>query len=129
MRYSPTVIDHFTQPRNAGRLPEANAKGVAGTPGQGNYVILFLRVEDDRIAAASFETFGCPGAIASGSITTELIMGKTVQEVAEIDAAVILEALDGLPPGRTHCAGLAATALKNALENHSVSTSRPGEQE
>ena len=115
MRYSATVLKHFTKPSNAGRLEDATAVGRAGAPGQGNYVVLYLRVEGGHIIHAAFQTYGCPGAVAAGSVTTELVAGKSLTEAANVTAQTILDALDGLPPGRAHCAGLAASALHDAL--------------
>jgi NifU-like protein involved in Fe-S cluster formation len=118
MLYSSTVLKHFTNPSNAGRLEDANAVGQAGTPGQGNYLVLHLRIAGDRVVKATFQSYGCPGAIASGSVTTELVAGKTVEEAATISPRTILDALDGLPLGRAHCAELAAAALKDALGHY-----------
>jgi nitrogen fixation NifU-like protein len=121
MRYSTEVLEHFSNPRNTGRLGDANAVGRAGEPGQGDYVVLYLRIDGARIARASFQSFGCPGAIACGSVTTELIVGKGLDEASRITAQTILDALGGLPPGRTHCADLAASALRDALSNYASS--------
>jgi len=118
MQYSTTVLEHFARPRNAGQLPSANAQGQAGIPGQGNYMVFFLRIEDDRVAEASFETFGCPGSIASGSILTELVTGSSLEEALSMDPQVILTALGGLPPGREQCADLAVAALRKALDDY-----------
>lgn len=118
MQYSQMVLKHFTKPSNVGRLEDANAVGQAGSPGQGNYLILHLRIEGGRVVRAAFQTFGCPSAIAAGSMMTELVTGKSIEEAAGITGKVVLDALDGLPLGRTHCADLAATALQNALGSY-----------
>jgi nitrogen fixation NifU-like protein len=120
MRYSSEVLEHFSTPKNAGRLDDANAVGRAGEPGQGNYVVLQLRIEGSRIARVAFQSFGCPAAIASGSVTTELVSGKTVAEASRVTGQEILDALGGLPPGRTHCADLAVSALKDALSHYAA---------
>lgn len=129
MRYSSTVLEHFAQPRNVGRLPDANASGRAGAPGRGNYMLMFLRVEGGRVARASFKTFGCPGAIASGSVLTDMVIGKTLEEAKRVDDAALLDSLGGLPPGREHCAGIAIVALRKALSSYGSAGGAGSEEE
>ena len=114
--YSATVLDHFARPRNVGVLEDASAVGHGGIPGRGNYLVLYLRIERARISEARFQTYGCPAAIASGSILTELVTGRTVAEVGAFEEEYLTEKLGGLPLGREHCAQLAVTALRAALE-------------
>ena len=117
MRYSQQVGEHFGSPLNVGRFEEPDAEGVDGTPGAGNHMVLQARVQGDVLVEIRFQTFGCPAIIACGSVTTELVTGKTLAEAREVDAAVITEALGGLPLGKQHCAGLAANALKKLVES------------
>ena len=115
--YSPAVMAHFGSPRNVGGLEQPDAEGIDGTPGAGNYMVLQARVEGDVLVEVRFQTFGCPAIISCGSVTTELVTGKTLGEAREVDAAVITEALGGLPLGKQHCAGLAANALMKLVES------------
>lgn len=119
--YSATVLDHYAHPRNLGRLPEADGQGVAGDladePAQ---ITIAIRLappanDDPRIAAARFRAFGCSAAIASASMATVLLEGRTLREAAAITAETITAALDGLPPARLYAAALAATAIQRAL--------------
>jgi nitrogen fixation NifU-like protein len=116
MSYTPKMLEHFNNPRNAGELPNPTAIGSEGKPGQGNYMIIYLCVEGGRVAEATFKTYGCPGAISCGSAVTELVGGKTMDEAAGITPADIDAFLDGLPRGKAHCAALAAAALQDAVE-------------
>jgi len=108
--------EHFLNPRNVGPLENPDAIGQMGIPGQGNYMIIHIKCRGERIADATFQTYGCPGAICCGSAVTELAKGLTISEAAKIDAKKVLAAVEGLPMGRRHCAGLAAGALKDALD-------------
>lgn len=126
MNYSSTALRHFTSPSNVGRLDDANAVGQAGSPGQGNFMVVYLLIASGRIAKATFQTYGCPAAIASGSVITELIVGRTLEEAAQVTAQTILDALGGLPLGRAHCADLAATALGCALSRYAAATTPAG---
>lgn len=114
-RFSATVMDHFQSPRNQGRLEAPNLVGVAGVPGRGPYLVLHLGLNEDRITDAGFQCHGCGATIASGSMLTELVLGRTVAEAQAFDAATVLDALDGLPADKRHCAGLAVNALRQAL--------------
>jgi len=113
--YTQIATDHFLNPRNIGPLECPDASGVAGTPGEGNFMVIELRVRDWRIEAARFQTHGCPGAVASGSCLTEWITGITVEEAAGITSEQLDRRLGGLPLGKGHCAALAVEALRRAL--------------
>jgi len=113
--YSPTVMDHFEHPRNGGKPPNFNTKGVAGNPSAGPYMVLYLDIRKDRIEGVGFQTYGCPSAIAAGSLMTEMIKGKSRMEAAAIDSPGLIESLGGLPLGKRHCADLAVSALRDAL--------------
>lgn len=113
-RYSGVVREHAGSPRNVGEIPGLPF-GEAGTPGQGPNMRLWLRVVDGRVVEARFKTYGCPASIASGSVLTEMVKGKPVEECACIDAGQLLDALDGLPLGKGHCADLAIAALRDAM--------------
>jgi nitrogen fixation protein NifU and related proteins len=114
--YSAQVIDHFAHPRNLGRLPDANGRGVAGDLLTGEVRIeIAIRVEGGRVAAARFRTFGCSAAIAASSMATVLIDGRPVAEVAALQPAQITTALGGLPPDRLYAPALAAEAVGRAL--------------
>ncbi|MBI4396505.1 MAG: iron-sulfur cluster assembly scaffold protein [Elusimicrobia bacterium] len=117
--YSAHVMDHFQNPRNAGDLPGANAVGSAGNPSCGDVLRLYLKIENGRVAQASFKTFGCGAAIATSSILTEMVKGKTVEELRAVTNAQVVEALGGLPPFKAHCSVLAEDALRSALADYS----------
>jgi nitrogen fixation NifU-like protein len=112
-------MDHFTAPRNAGALESPDATGHAGTPGRGPFLILYLRIKDDRIAAARFHTYGCGPTIACGSMLTELIVGRSIGECRELTAETLIRALDGVPPEKLHSPALAIAALRDALGGRS----------
>ena len=114
--YSETVQRILADPAHMGPLEGATHKGVAGVPGEGPYLILWLQVEGDKILQASFQTYGCPSAVASGSITATVLTGRTLQQAQLVEAGDILLLLGGLPPGKEYCADLGATALKEALK-------------
>jgi nitrogen fixation NifU-like protein len=113
--YSEIVRDHFFRPRNAYRMEDADAIGVAGQPGNGPFMVLYLKVEVDRIAKASFQTYGCGPAIAAGSLLSERLSGLSLREARAWRAEKIQTELGGLPPEKRHCAELAANALDGAL--------------
>ena len=116
MSYGPTAREHFRHPRNVGTLDHPTAVGTEGTPGKGNYMTIHVRVDRGRIAAIRYQTYGCAGAIASGSVLTEMAKGETIQEAARITAEQLIATLGGLPLGKTHCAGLAVSALRKAVK-------------
>ncbi|MCX5811592.1 MAG: Fe-S cluster assembly scaffold protein NifU [Proteobacteria bacterium] len=116
--YSDKVMDHFMNPRNMGEIEEADGVGEVGNPACGDVMKLYLKIEGDRIVDAKFKTFGCGAAIASSSMTTELIKGKTIDEALSISNEAVAEALGGLPPAKQHCSVLAEEALKVAIEDY-----------
>jgi nitrogen fixation NifU-like protein len=116
--YSEKVMDHFTNPRNVGEIQEADGVGLVGNPVCGDVMKLFIKVEDGRIVDAKFKTFGCGAAIATSSMVTEMVKGKTLEEALSISNQAVAEALDGLPPNKMHCSNLAADALHKAIEDY-----------
>lgn len=117
-QYSQKVTDHFTNPRNVGEIEDADGIGEAGNPACGDVMRLFIKVKDGKIEDAKFKTFGCCAAIATSSMLTELIKGKSLSEVKGITKEVVTEALDGLPRVKLHCSVLAEEALKAALKDY-----------
>ena len=115
MNYSKKVMDHFAHPRNVGDLPEANAVGQVGNQKCGDIMKMMLKIENDVIVDAKFQTFGCGAAVATSSMATELVKGKTVQEALQLTNKAVMEALDGLPPVKVHCSVLAEGAIRAAL--------------
>jgi len=116
--YSDKVMDHFTHPRNVGEMPDASGVGTVGNPVCGDVMKMYLKVEKDVIIDAKFKTFGCGAAIATSSMVTEMVKGKTVQEALEISNKAVAEALGGLPPIKMHCSVLAEQALRLALADY-----------
>lgn len=116
--YSDKVMDHFMNPRNVGEIPDANGVATVGNAKCGDIMQMFLKIENDIIVDAKFKTFGCGAAIATSSMSTELIKGKTVQEALQLTNKAVAEALDGLPPVKMHCSVLAEEAIKAALDNY-----------
>ncbi len=112
--YSGTTIDHFTNPRNVGRIDGADGIGRVDDRASDNLITIYVKVAAGRVVAARFRTFGCSACIAASSVVTELARGARLAEVGRVDAAAILGALDGLPTGKEHCAELAAQALQLA---------------
>lgn len=115
--YSPTLIDHFERPRNAGRMEDADVEGFVTNPVCGDSMRLFLRLEGERIAAASFLTSGCPASIATSSVATEMITGRTLDEAQAFSRDDFAEAVGGLPKSKVHCSVLAQAAVRNAVES------------
>ena len=116
--YSQKVMDHFVHPRNVGEIPDADGTGKIGNPVCGDIMVLYIQVQDNRIQDVKFQTFGCGAAIATSSMVTELVKGKTVEEAEQISRNTVAEALDGLPPNKMHCSNLAADALHKATEDY-----------
>ena len=116
--YSEKVMDHFTNPRNVGEMPDADGIGKVGNPQCGDVMWLYIKVEDDIITDIKFKTFGCGAAIATSSMITEIAKGKTLDEARKISRGDVAEALDGLPPVKMHCSNLAADALVAAIEDY-----------
>ena len=116
--YSEKVMDHFMNPRNVGAIENADGVGEIGNAKCGDIMKIYLKIENDIIVDAKFETFGCGSAIASSSMATELIMGKPVSQALELTNKAVVEALDGLPAHKVHCSVLAEQAIKNALKDY-----------
>jgi nitrogen fixation protein NifU and related proteins len=116
--YNKVVMDHLKDPRNKGEMENPDGVGEAQNPVCGDTMRLFIRVETDRIVDAKFLTFGCGAAIASSSITTEMVKGKTIEEVLMISDQAIAEALGGLPPAKIHCSVLAEKAIQAAVSDY-----------
>jgi len=113
--YSSTVIDHFKNPRNIGEMENPDAVGESRNPACGDTMRLFIKVKESRIVEAMFLTFGCSAAIASSSIATEMIKGKTIDEAFAITDKMVVDALEGLPPSKIHASHLAEKAIKSAI--------------
>ncbi len=113
--YSEKVMDHFSNPRNVGEIEDASGVGTVGNAKCGDIMKVYLDIQDDVIKDAKFKTFGCGAAVATSSMATELVIGKTIQEALEITNKTVMEALDGLPPAKVHCSCLAEEALQAAL--------------
>jgi nitrogen fixation protein NifU and related proteins len=116
--YTDKVMDHFSNPRNVGDIPDADGEGTVGNPTCGDLMTIYIKVNDDVIEDIKFKTFGCGAAIATSSMVTELAMGKTVDEALKITRNDVAEALEGLPPVKMHCSNLAADALQAAIEDY-----------
>ena len=116
--YTETVMDHFRNPRNVGELPDANGVGEVGNAKCGDIMKMYLKIKDDKIEDVKFETFGCGSAIASSSMATEMIKGKTLEEATAVTNKQVVEALGGLPAHKLHCSVLAEEAIKSAIKNY-----------
>ncbi len=118
MAYSEKVLDHFQNPRNVGEIENPDGVGQAGNPKCGDIMKIYLRVKDGRIEDIKFKTFGCASAIASSSMATELVKGKTVEEAWNLTNRAVADALDGLPPVKMHCSVLAEEAIHAAINDY-----------
>ncbi|KOA20478.1 iron-sulfur cluster assembly scaffold protein IscU [Clostridium homopropionicum DSM 5847] len=116
--YSEKVMDHFRNPRNVGELEDANGIGEVGNPQCGDIMKIYLKVEDNIVKDIKFKTFGCGSAIASSSMATELVKGKTVEEAWNLTNKAVAEALEGLPPVKMHCSVLAEEAIHKAINDY-----------
>ena len=116
--YSDVVMDHFRNPRNVGTIENADGVGEVGNAKCGDIMKIYLKIENDTIADAKFETFGCGSAIASSSMATELIKGKPVADALKLTNQAVVEALEGLPAHKIHCSVLAEEAIKKALQDY-----------
>ena len=126
--YTDRVMDHFSNPRNVGEIENADGVGQIGNPVCGDVMRISIDVDDkDHIADIKFKTFGCGAAVATSSMVTEMVMGKSLTEAADISNRAVAEALGGLPPNKMHCSNLAADALHLAIEDFLVKTGREGE--
>ena len=117
-QYNPTEMDHFMNPRNMGDLKDADGVGEVGAAACGDIMKISLKIKDGKIEDARFKTFGCGSAIASSSMATELIKGRTIEEAMSFSNQEVVSALGGLPPVKIHCSVLAEEALKAALEDY-----------
>ena len=116
--YSEKVMEHFLHPRNVGEIPAANGIGNVGNPVCGDVMRMYIKVENNIIVDAKFKTFGCGAAIATSSMVTELVKGKSIQKAQEVSNKAVAEALGGLPSIKMHCSVLAEQALKAAIEDY-----------
>ena len=116
--YSEKVMEHFRNPRNVGEIEDADGIGEVGNASCGDIMKIYLKVENDVIEDVKFQTFGCGSAIATSSMVTEMVMGKTLEEAENVTNKAVAEALDGLPPTKMHCSNLAADALHDAIKNY-----------
>ena len=126
--YTDLVMDHFTNPRNVGEIEDADGVGQIGNPVCGDVMRITIAVDAaDHIADVKFKTFGCGAAIASSSMVTEMVMGRSLDEAAAVTNSAVAEALGGLPPNKMHCSNLAADALHLAIQDYLVKKGRQAE--
>ena len=118
MLYSEKVLDHFSNPRNVGEIEDADAVGEVGNAKCGDIMKMYLKIDGDTITDVKFKTFGCGAAIATSSISTEMIKGKKISEALKLSNKAVIEALDGLPLAKIHCSVLAEQAVKAALSDY-----------
>ena len=123
--YGEKVMDHFKNPRNVGEIEEPDGIGHVGNPICGDVMELYIKVKDDIIVDAKFKTFGCGAAIATSSMVTELVKGKSIKEALAISNRAVAEALGGLPPIKMHCSVLAEEALRSAIDDYLEKTPSP----
>ena len=121
-RYSKTFLDHFNNPRNVGTIEDAEGVGTEKNQVCGDTMTLYMRMENETITSARFQTLGCSASIAASSVTTELVSGRSVEEARKLTRHDIAEALDGIPPAKLHSAALAIDALKSALDGIKAGT-------
>jgi nitrogen fixation NifU-like protein len=117
-QYSEKVMDHFRNPRNVGEIENPDGVGRVGNPICGDVMEMYIKVNGDIITDAKFKTFGCGAAIATSSMATELVIGKTIEDAQKITNKVVAEALDGLPAIKMHCSNLAEEALEAAINDY-----------
>ena len=118
MLYSEKVMDHFSNPRNVGEIENADGIGEVGNAKCGDIMKMYLKIDNGVITDVKFKTFGCGAAIATSSIATEMVKGKTIEEALQLTNKAVVEALDGLPPVKLHCSVLAEQAMKSALSDY-----------
>ena len=118
MNYSEKVMDHFTNPRNVGEIPDADGIGEVGNAKCGDIMKMYLKIDGNTITDCKFKTFGCGAAVATSSMATEMIKGKSIDEALKLTNRAVMEALDGLPPVKIHCSVLAEQAVKAALTDY-----------
>ena len=127
--YSEVVMDHFMNPRNVGTIENADGIGEVGNAKCGDIMKIYLKIENDIIVDVKFETFGCGSAIASSSMATEMIKGKSIENAMSLTNKAVAEALDGLPAHKMHCSVLAEEAIKNALKDYFDKNNIPYDKE
>ncbi len=127
--YSEKVMDHFMHPRNVGVIENADGVGEVGNAKCGDIMKIYLKIENDILVDVKFETFGCGSAIASSSMATEMIIGKSIHEALALTNKAVAEALDGLPAHKMHCSVLAEEAIKNALKDYFVKNNIPFDED
>jgi nitrogen fixation NifU-like protein len=125
-QYSEKVMDHFANPRNVGEIEDADGVGTVGNPVCGDIMKMFIKVDDNIITDVKFKTFGCGAAIATSSMATELIKGKTIEEALQLSNKAVAEALGGLPPVKMHCSVLAEEAVQAAVDDYLKKTTGKG---
>ena len=116
--YSEKVMDHFTNPRNVGEIADASGVGTVGNAKCGDIMRIYLKIENGIIEDVKFKTFGCGAAIATSSMATEMVKGKSIEEALKLTNQAVAEALDGLPPVKMHCSVLAEEALRSAIADY-----------
>lgn len=124
--YSSKVMEHFTNPRNVGEIQDADGVGTVGNPVCGDIMKMYIKVKDNVIVDVKFKTFGCGAAIATSSMATELIKGKTIEEALKVTNRTVAEALGGLPPVKMHCSMLAEEAFQSAIDDYLKKTTGKG---
>ena len=127
--YSEKVMDHFMHPRNVGAIENADGVGEVGNAKCGDIMKIYLQIENEIIVDCKFETFGCGSAIASSSMATEMILGKSIHEAMALTNKAVAEALDGLPAHKMHCSVLAEEAIKKALKDYFDKNNIPYDEE
>lgn len=125
-QYSTKVMEHFRNPHNVGEIKDADGIGYVGNPTCGDIMEMYIKVKDNIITDAKFKTFGCGAAIATSSMATDLIKGKTIEQALELTNKAVAEALDGLPPIKMHCSVLAEDAVKSAIDDYLKKTTGKG---
>ena len=125
MEYSPKVMDHFMNPRNVGEIENADGVGQVGNAKCGDIMKIYLKIDNDIITDVKFKTFGCGAAVATSSMATELVKGKSVDEALKLTNKAVMEALDGLPPVKVHCSVLAEEAIKEAVNDYYRKIGKP----
>ncbi|MFA6130334.1 MAG: Fe-S cluster assembly scaffold protein NifU [Candidatus Omnitrophota bacterium] len=123
--YSEKVMDHFTNPRNVGEIINASGIGTVGNPVCGDVMKMYLKIENEIIVDVKFKTFGCGAAVATSSMVTEMVKGKSITEALTITNSAVAEALGGLPPVKMHCSVLAEEALRSALKDYYTKQAKP----
>lgn len=120
--YNDIVLDHFSDPRNVGEIPDADGIGETGNPSDGDKITIYIKVSNNVLTQIKFKTFGCGAAIAASSMVTEMAKGKTLGEALDITNGDVAKALGGLPDNKLRCSNIAADALHNAIDNYKKST-------